>query len=152
MVLLLRTCAFALLFGLGVALPAWAQGPAEVAAQWGLLGTWAVDCNQPPSRQNSYLTFARDGERLVHRRDFGDARDEHPVTSVRQSADGTIEVVIDLAIFAQTRTIVFAKAGEGKKRAVSNRDDKGVYSIKNGKFVANGQPAPVQNRCATLTN
>jgi hypothetical protein len=149
---LLRICVFALLFGLGGAMPGWAQDPAEIAAQWGLLGTWAVDCTQPPSRQNSYLTFARDGELLFHRRDFGDARDEHPVTSVREAADGTIEVVIDLAIFAQTRTIVFAKEGEGKKRAVSNRDDKGVYSIRDSKFVANGQPAPVQNRCATLTN
>jgi hypothetical protein len=129
-----------------------AETPADVASVWGLLGTWAVDCSQPASRQNSYLSFVRNGDGLVHRRGFGGDSEEHAVMAVRVTADGRIEVVIDLRQFSQVRTIVFAKEGEGKKRAVSNRDDKGVYSIRDGKFVANGQRAPVQGRCANLTN
>src|SRR4030095_14340935 len=45
-----------LLMGLGQAR---AETPAETAAAFGLLGTWAVDCRMPPSVANGYLTYAR---------------------------------------------------------------------------------------------
>ena len=35
-----------------------AETPAETAAAFGLLGTWAVDCRLPPSLGNGYLTYA----------------------------------------------------------------------------------------------
>jgi hypothetical protein len=134
------------------AAPVLADTPADVASAWGLLGAWSVDCSRPVSRQDSRLSFVRKGDDVVHRREFGDDSDEHAVAAVHTMTGGKIEVVIDLRRFSQTRTIVFAKEGEGKKRAISNRDDKDVYSIRDGKFVANGQRAPVQSRCASLTN
>lgn len=134
------------------AAPGLAETPADVAAAWGLLGTWAVDCSQPASRQNSHLSFVRKGDGVIHRREFGDDSDEHAVSAVRTMAGGKIEVVVDLQRFSQIRTIVFAREGDGKKRAISNRDDKNVYSIRAGKFITNGQRAPLQSRCASLTN
>jgi hypothetical protein len=148
----IRTCAVSVLLCGLAATSAIAQTPAEVAANWGLLGVWSLDCGQPTSRANARLSFVQDGGRLIHRRNFGDRSDEHAVVAARLLDGDRIEVVIDLQQFSQRREIVFAKEGEGKKRTVSNRDDKNVYSIRDGKFVASGQPAPVQIRCATLTN
>lgn len=148
---LLRPVAFILCGLLLAAAPAAEQNAVEAATAWGLLGTWALDCGKPASRPNPYLGYFRHGRNLVHRRDFGDVRDEHTVTSARILEDGALEIVVDLAVFGQVRTIVFRKEGEGKKRAVLNRDDAGNYSIKDGKFVANGQPSPVQTRCSAAT-
>lgn len=132
--------------------PVRGEDAGEVASQWGLLGTWSVDCSAAPSRSNAHLSFVRVNGRLTHRRDFGDLRDEFPVLDARALPDGSLEIEVDLALFGQKRTIVFEKLGEGKKRAVLNRDDKGNYTIRDGKLVSTGKPAPVQTRCAVLTN
>ena len=61
-----------LLMGLGQAR---AETPAETAAAFGLLGTWAVDCRLPPSVANGYLTYAATpGGNIAHDRDFGSQR------------------------------------------------------------------------------
>ena len=137
--------------GLVLAAPAMAQSSTDAAAAWGLFGTWAVDCTQPASRQNGHLTFARTNAGVVQRRDFGDVKDEHPVRTVRFLPGGGLEIVMDLRGFSTVRTIAFAKESEGKKRAVSNRDEKGAYTIENGRFVANGADTPWQYRCAVPT-
>lgn len=137
--------------GLALAVPAVSQSPADAAAAWGLFGTWAVDCTRPASRQNGHLTFVRTNAGVVQLRDFGDLKDKHPVRAARVLPDGGLEIVMDLKGFSTVRTIVFAKESDGKKRAVSNRDEKGSYTIENGKFIANGADTPWQYRCTIPT-
>jgi hypothetical protein len=36
---------------------------------------------------------------------------------------------------------------DGSVRAVYNRNERNQYSIKDGKFTANGKPTPPQHRC-----
>ncbi len=130
---------------------AWAESTAEAAEKWGLLGTWALDCTKPPSRENGYLGYVRDGEQILHKRNFGDLSDSHFVTGAKQLPGGGIEIVMDIAGLAQTRTMVLVKSGDGRSRTISNRDDAGKFSIRDGKFAANGKPAPWQTRCQPLT-
>lgn len=146
MSLSLRLCVL-IVGGFLCAMAAHAQGLTDAAAAWGLLGTWAPDCTKPASRENGYLTFARADAVVTQRRDFGDLRDEHLVTAARILPDGQIEVVMDFESLSTERTIVLAKEGDGKMRAVSNRDEKGDYTIKAGKFTANGEDSPWQYRC-----
>jgi hypothetical protein len=35
--------------------------PADVAEQWGLLGSWAIDCQQPATNENAHCSFVREG-------------------------------------------------------------------------------------------
>lgn len=126
-----------------------AQSVADQASAWGLLGTWAVDCSLPPSRTNAHLSYVRKGQSVVHRRDFGDARDEHAVVAARLLPDSSLEVVIDLASFSQVRTVVFKHMDGRSMRAMTNRDAVGNYSIKDGKF-ADGRPSAVQFRCSEV--
>lgn len=128
------------------------QDVGGIAAEWGLLGTWAVDCARPPSLDSAHLSFVRAGNKLVHRRNFGERRDEFPVTAARNRRDGSLEIELKLASLGERRIVVFAKAGEGKKRAMLNRAIGGDYSIRDGKFVGSGAPTPVQTRCPALTN
>jgi hypothetical protein len=36
---------------------------------------------------------------------------------------------------------------DGTMRAMYNRNQNGKYTIRNGKFTANGRPTPSQHRC-----
>jgi hypothetical protein len=124
-----------------------AQSVADHASAWGLLGTWAVDCGRPPSRSNAHLSYIREGQAVVHRRDFGDTMDEHAVIATRLLPDTSLEIVIDLSSLSQVRTVVFKRVGERSMRAMANRDAAGNYSIKEGRL-PDGRPSAVQFRCS----
>jgi hypothetical protein len=47
----------------------------------------------------------------------------------------------------QTREYGFLMQPDGTIRAMYNRSQKGEYSIRDGKFTANGNPTPPQHKC-----
>jgi hypothetical protein len=47
----------------------------------------------------------------------------------------------------QTREYGLMKQPDGTMRAMYNRDQKGEYTIRDGKFTANGNPTPSQHKC-----
>ena len=62
--------------------------------------------------------------------------------------DGSLELVVNFNAFKQTRQFVFVHGPNNALRAVYNRDvDSGSLSIRDGKFVSNGEPTPWQYRC-----
>jgi hypothetical protein len=144
----LAVLGLALVAAVTVSGAALAQSTVEAARQWGLLGTWAVDCDRPASRSNTYLIYvARDG-RLFHDRNFGDSRDSSPIPTATIKSDQTLELVFDLQSISQTRQAVFLKSSDGRYRSMSNRNVKtDEYSIRDGKFTSNGEPAPWITRC-----
>jgi hypothetical protein len=49
-----------------------AQSAANVVAEFGLFGTWAIDCRQPPSPANAYANFSLTSQGAIELRDdFG---------------------------------------------------------------------------------
>jgi hypothetical protein len=49
----------------------------------------------------------------------------------------------------QTREFGLLLQEEGTLRAIYNRDQRGDYTIRDGKFVNTGEPTPVQHRCGS---
>jgi len=148
----IRLLAAAAVAALALAFPAAAQTdpPATVLAKWGLLGTWAVNCANPPSRQNGYSTYEAEGSAdAVLRRDFGpeSERDRSKIENAQVTADGMLSVTINFASINQVRTNVFMKVGADGIRAVENRGADGSYTVQDGKFVHNGAPTLTQTRC-----
>ena len=47
----------------------------------------------------------------------------------------------------QTREYGLIKLPDGTMRAIYNRNQKHEYTIKDGKFTANGNPTPPQYKC-----
>ncbi|KAB2919524.1 MAG: hypothetical protein F9K29_05575 [Hyphomicrobiaceae bacterium] len=123
---------------------------AETLAQWGLLGTWALDCSQPASSGNGYLTYlATSGGKVVHRREFGSRRDSNDVLEATIGRDGTLELVIHFSALAQTRKFVLMKGPDGRVRAMANSTVEGTeYTVRDGRFTSNNQPTPWQVRCS----
>ncbi len=129
--------------------PASAESVAETAKHWGLIGPWSLDCSLPPDHANgTVLSYEiADGDRLMHRRDFGDSRDEAEVLAATVSGDGVLNLRVYFPSVKQTREYGMVHLADGSIRAVYNRNDKNQYSIKDGKFTANGKPTPVQHKC-----
>jgi hypothetical protein len=143
-----RVLAFALLSLLTTRGAAFAQTPAETAAEWGLLGTWRLDCSQPASPTDPDLTYVARNGALFHDRNFGSTKDSNPVLSATTTASGGIEILVKFDPPGRTRQWTSIKRADGRLRTVSNRNvDTDEYSIRDGKFVANGQDAPWQTHC-----
>jgi hypothetical protein len=73
-----------------------AETLAATVEQWGLLGSWAVDCAARPDRdKGALLTYEirKDG-RVMYRRNFGDATDENEVVSATVNAEGLLNIMV----------------------------------------------------------
>ena len=151
----------ATVFGLLLlALPARADAVLGVIRTAGLLGTWAESCAAGPSRQNWFVTFyvtgnATTGIATVRRK------------GVRGSDDPTLDGAIDSAerltpttwrmrlrnddpSWGDSNGAVYDAVVEiknGKSQALSSVRGDGTQLIKEGRFVASGNPTPVLQRC-----
>ena len=122
---------------------------AATVEQWGLLGSWAVDCAAKPDRDKGALLsyeIRKDG-RVMYRRNFGDAKDENEVVSATISADGLLNVMVYFPSLHQAREFGLLLAKDGSLRTIYNRSERGEYTIRDGKYVATGAPTPPQQRC-----
>ena len=121
----------------------------ETASKWGLIGRWSLDCSLPPDRdRGAVLIYAiARGGRLTFRRDFGDEKDDNEVVGVKVSADGMLNLRVYFPSLKPTREYGLMMQPDGTIRAIYNRDLKGEYTIKDGKFTANGNPTPSQHKC-----
>jgi hypothetical protein len=126
-----------------------AETLAATVEQWGLLGSWAVDCALRPDRDmGALLTYEirKDG-RVMYRRDFGDVKDENEVVSATVNAEGLLNVMVYFPSLRQTREFGLMLTENGSLRAIYNRDERGTYTIKDGRYVKSGAPTPAQQRC-----
>ncbi|WP_456619770.1 MULTISPECIES: hypothetical protein [unclassified Bradyrhizobium] len=126
-----------------------AEPLAMTVEQWGLLGSWAVDCALRPDRdKGAVLTYeVRADGRVMYRRNFGDARDESEVVSATVNAEGLLNVMVYFPSLHQTREFGLLLQKDGGLRAIYNRSERGEYTIRDGKYVKTGEATPAQRRC-----
>jgi hypothetical protein len=117
--------------------------------RWGLLGSWAIDCSlRPDHDKGAVLTYEiKPDGRVMYRRNFGDAKDENEVVAASTDADGMLNIMVFFPSLHQTREFGLRLQKDGSLRAIYNRDQRGDYSIRDGKFVRTGVPTPAQRRC-----
>lgn len=128
--------------------PVSAETAVEIARDWGLLGTWAVDCAEPPrqGRGNTISYEATSEGHLIYRRDL-DSSDNNEVTGARIEPDHMLVLSITMPHYRQTRENGIAKQADGSIRSVFSRGTDGSYTIRDGRFVANGKPTPPLRKC-----
>jgi hypothetical protein len=139
-----------LLFAGVLALPTvtLAETVADTAADWGLVGVWALDCRLPPSQGNAYQAYVvASGGRLVHERDFGLRQDAGDVLRATLAVGG-IDLLVYFPASAQTRLITLAKSPDGRLRILSDSfTSTNEYAVRDGKFAGTGIDTPWQMRC-----
>jgi hypothetical protein len=145
--------ALAIAFSLTLTPGAFAETVAQTARKWGLIGPWSVDCSLKPNRnRGAVLAYEiAPGDRVVHRRNFGDVRDESEVVTAEVSRDGILNLRVFFPSLKQTREYGLMMQPDGTVRTTYNRNQKGEYTIRDGKFTANGNPTPSQHKCVTYS-
>ena len=131
-----------------VVAPASADDVADVARDWGLIGTWGIDCAKPPKKgQGNTISYeVTSSGSLIYRRDF-DASDNNHVTQARVEPDRTLLLSIVMPQFNQTRENGIAMQPDGSIHTDFSRGEDGSYTIRDGRFVANGKPTPALRKC-----
>lgn len=139
----------ALVFSLALSCGALADTVAQTVQKWGLIGPWSLDCSLKPDRnKGTVLDYEIVGDnRVVHRRNFGETTDESEVVTAEISGDGMLNLRVFFPSLKQTREYGLLMQPDGTMRAIYNRNQKQEYSIKDGKFTANGSPTPPQHKC-----
>lgn len=136
----------ALMFGYSVIAPAGADSPADAIREFGLIGTWAIHCNQPISKENTFVTY-----------EIKDGITQRITRSAWQDASGVATVlgarVIDSTHLAQTwklRDFTFQQVLEMKHKRyrlmLSKGGDGNVYYA-DGKSTADGSETPWLEKC-----
>jgi len=122
---------------------------ASTIINWGLLGSWAVDCSlRPDHDKGAVLTYEiRQDGRVMYRRNFGDASDENEVVAASTDENGLLNIMVFFPTLHQTREFGLLLQKDDGLRAIYNRDQRGDYTIRDGKFVRTGEPTPLQHRC-----
>jgi hypothetical protein len=142
--------ALAFAFSLTLTPGASAETVAQTARKWGLIGPWSVDCSLKPDRNRGTVLAYQiaPGDRVVHWRNFGDIRDKSEVVTADVSRDGMLNLRVFFPSIKQTRQYGLVMQPDGTIRAMYNRNQKDEYTIKDGKFTANGNPTPSQHKCS----
>ena len=140
----------AIVLSLTLTLELSADTVAQTARRWGLIGSWSLDCSLPADRnKGTVLAYViASGGRVLHRRNFGDSTDESEVIAAEISSDGMLNLRVFFPSLKQTREYGLVMQPDGTIRAMYNRNQKGEYTIRDGKFTANGSPSPAQHKCS----
>jgi hypothetical protein len=120
----------------------------SAATEWGLLGTWRLDCSALPSRRDAVLRYVMRAGKLFHDRDWGDGKDSSPVLSASVTGEGGLEVLVKFDSIKQTRQWTLVKGDDGRIRTISNRNvDTDEYAMRDGKLTVNGNTSLWLTRC-----
>jgi hypothetical protein len=138
-----------------VALPAHADATLEVIRTAGLLGTWAESCSAGPSRQNWFVTFYVTTNATVRRKGVRGSDDpvlDGTVDSAERLTPTTVRIRLrnDDPNWGDANGAIYdavVEIKDGKSHAVTSVRSDGTPLIKDGTFVASGNPTPVLQRC-----
>jgi hypothetical protein len=132
-----------------------AQSTSDVIAKFGLIGTWATDCNQPTSDSNYLTIYANKGS--VVSRTYYDKPD-HIYNNYKIITASLVRP--DLLSYTQIwdfdgkpaniagdRVSVLLNMQSGKFQIVSSQGSDGSYFVADRRFPGSGAESPWQFKC-----
>jgi hypothetical protein len=141
-------------FLLSMTLVAAAEPPttAEVFRQFGLFGTWAVDCGRPASPANPYVTdILRDTGAVVEEHHLGSdyALNRYRVLSAERLSDTDValEVIFQPGSEAAERQKLIMRVSGGERRTLFNQPQGGAVLVRDGVVVGAGLNTPTLTKC-----
>jgi hypothetical protein len=118
--------------------------PAQVAAQFGIIGVWANDCTQPTSQDNPYETYAATPQGAlsdVINTGRGSADDYRWDTASLVGAD---QIALDGVHLGDgiVFQVIMQKTPDGRLHVLQSTNGSGQKLVVNGAFVNGGAPVP----------
>ncbi len=144
--------AVALLLLMTLATAAGSPTSADVFRQFGLFGTWAVDCDRPALPSNPYVSdILQDDGSVVEEHHLGPdyaINHYHVLSATRLSATQVALVVIFKpgSEAAQQQKLVM-RVRDGRRRTMFNQPEGGAVLVKDGVALAAGLKTPTLRKC-----
>jgi hypothetical protein len=116
-------------------------------AEFGLLGTWALDCKQPPGKDNIFSIYEKRDGQFVNVHDAGPAF-EQPVYVVRAArpAGAGMLAIETVGKTGRETTITLRRVGDRiQVWKVLGAD--GFSPVSDGKYIVTEAPIPPLTRC-----
>lgn len=140
----LAVLAFALL---ALSSPAWAEADSDALIQFGLIGSWALDCHAPPSLANPFETLipSKTGEPTRHLSTGNPALDRaEPIHDVILITADRLR--LSYPQNSVTVTVVFLKQ-DGRIRVLESTTSNGLTVVSGGIVQRNGQQTAWLEKC-----
>lgn len=135
--------------------PAWADVPsvADLFQQFGLVGTWAVDCKAAPSPRNPHVTDVLQNGTVLERQDLGPDTEVNYyriVAATRVSATRlSVQVIFRPGGEGEERQALVWSVHNGTRRTLRNQPAGEPLRVKNGVAVGFGVRTPVLRKCSS---
>jgi hypothetical protein len=133
-----------------------AQSVADTVADFGLIGTWAIDCTQPASSSNFLTVYAIKPSGEVSRTYYDQpdhVYNNYKITSAKRQAPDMLsyEQVWDFegspANIAGDRVQVLLNMADDKLQIISSKGSDGSFFVEDRKYTSSGDASPWQLRC-----
>ncbi len=124
----------------------------ELFQKFGLFGTWAGDCSQPPSPTNPHVSITTPTAGLVlEDHDLGPdfAINNYSVLSAEMVSETrlSVEVIFQPGSETEERQRLVFQIRDGTRRTMFNQPDGGMVRVKDGIALARGTKTPILNKC-----
>jgi hypothetical protein len=141
-------------FLLSMTLAAAAEPPptVDVFQQFGLFGTWAVDCGRPASPQNPYVSdILQDTDAVVEEHHLGPSYvvNRYRVRSATRlsATQVAVEVIFQPASEVAQRQKLIMRVRDGQRRTLFNQPQGGEVRVRDGVVLAAGVKTPTLRKC-----
>lgn len=125
---------------------------AEVFRQFGLFGTWAVDCGRPASPRNPYVSdILQDTGAVVEEHHLGPnyAVNRYRVLSAERlsATEVALEVIFRPRSEAAERQKLIMRVSEGRRRTLFNQPQDGEVLVRDGVVAGGAINTPTLTKC-----
>lgn len=134
------------------ALSAPASSTEDLFAQFGLFGTWAVDCKRTATPDNPHVSITKPAPGLIledHDLGVGSAINRYSILSAEKLSANrlSVEVIFQPGKDTEERQQLVWAINDRTLRTLFNQPQNGPVRVKDGVAVAYGVQTPLLNKC-----
>lgn len=124
----------------------------ELFQKFGLFGTWATECNSPPTPSNPHVTITMPSEGLIledHNLGPDFAVNRYSVVSAEPASATrlSVDVIFQPGTEVEERQKLVFSLHDNTRRTLFNQTDGGAVRVKDGIALARGSKTPLLRRC-----
>jgi hypothetical protein len=126
----------------------------ELFEQFGLFGTWATDCNKPPTPGNPHVSITTPSAGLVledHNLGPDFAVNRYSVLSAERTSPTSlsVDVIFQPGTELEDHQKLIFSVRNNTRRTIFNQTSGGVVRVKDGIALAHSTKTPLLQRCET---
>ena len=124
----------------------------ELFRKFGLFGTWATQCDRPPTPSNPHVTITMPSEGLIledHNLGPDFAINRYSVVSAEPASatNLSVDVIFQPGTEVEERQKLVFSLHDNTRRTMFNQTNGGAVRVKDGIALARGSKTPLLRRC-----